>query len=173
MSNKLAKSEDEKKLVFKRDESNLKNAPTILALVLPICMIAMIGLVVFGLISAFSGDYIRTIVCAVVFLVLLMFGRYCDTLNWIRNLEYSFENGRFDCFYNLDSSMLPTSNSKVYVYINEIDSYKVTKNNIVVYGSISKVAPMQKTKTTKKYKFVNIPEYTDSICKLLDVMIEG
>lgn len=167
MSVSLVKDND---YIVKRDERKLKNAKPILAPILSIAMLVMIAMVVMFIINIVSKSYVTAGICAVVFVALGAFGMYCDTLNWIYNVEYVLKPDKFEYRYNLDSSLLPVSNSKVTVTIGKLNRYKVSGNNIVVYGEIIKRAPMQKPKSLKKFKFANVPEKEDVICKYFDTI---
>lgn len=166
MSSNLIKESDD--TVIKRDERNLKNAKPILAPILSVSMLVMVAMVVMIIIKLIVGDYKTVVICALVFMLLGAYGMYCDTLNWIYNVEYRLGNDKFEYRYNLDANLLPVSNSKVVVTINHLKDYKVVGNKIIVHGEIIKKAPMQKPKEYKKFKLANVPDKTEVICSYFD-----
>ena len=169
MNIKFVKS-DSNHVIFKRDETNLKTANPIFVPILSISMSIMIVQIIVFIIMIMQGDYVKAGIASGIFILLLIFGMYCDTLNWFRNLEYSFFDNKLDYRYDLESSILPISNAKVHITINRIDKYEITSKFIIVYGEIIKKVPMQGPKTMKKFKFVNLSEYTTDICSCLDAM---
>ena len=142
---------------FVRDEHNLRFAPAWLVYVLAVAIIVMVVAFVLAVCKFISGNYVVSGIWCGIGVILAIFGRICDHLEWHRNVKYSFEDDKFIYSYDLDKDVLPTGNPKVKFEISNIMSIKSHGNVIVVAGDIIKHAPMGQVKTLTKAKLSDIP----------------
>ena len=76
--------------IFERNEDGMKFVTAPFILFIFICIILMVGSFISAMIDIFSSHYEYVLVKFAVFLMLLMFGIWADTLNWFSGVKYSF-----------------------------------------------------------------------------------
>lgn len=155
--------------IYKRNETNLKNAPSFLAPLLTVSMFAIFILLGFCIHALIVQNKVEFIVCISIIVSLLIFGWECDQLNWYYNIEYDFSKNNMLIYrYDLDSRIIPSKNNTVIVKIKDIKKIKEKNHELIIYGNINKKVPLSKEKKLNKISIVKIPEYNKEIIEKLN-----
>lgn len=154
--------------VFKRDESSVKVVPTFLIPLVAFTTLIMFILFVIAIVFCFKHSYTKAGIFGGVALVLFIFGKFCDTLEWHRNVTYEFKDGKLFYTYDLDGNVIPTSSSTVTVVVNSIREIKAKRHHILIKGDIVKKHPLAHDKHVGKFDLSDVTGSHDEIMKCLE-----
>lgn len=158
---------------YVRDESNIKFIPTLCIPLLVLSILASLLLFILLVISCIQQNWTHAGCEAAGIALLLIFGIYCDHLDWHRNAQFVVDGNRLTYYYDLDGKVLPTSNVEVCVKFRKVTRVDELKNgSIKVYGDIEKKAPMGKPKLSHKFILKNFGEHHDAIVAALKTKIK-
>jgi hypothetical protein len=163
---------------YKRDETSIKFVSSKLICVLALSIALMTASVIGAFIFFIEGRCVAAVLCVAAACLLFAFGKYCDGLEWFRDVEYVFYGSKFKYTYKLDSTVLPVSHADVSVAVKKVDSIKVVKDRhghiigFKVTGELIKNAPMQKPRTINSFVMKDVPDCHDEIAERLSKMFD-
>lgn len=158
---KLVKVEE----VYKRDESKIKLCPAWVIYTMPLVLILMVVSVVL-MVSGFRGT--SGYVGLILFLLSFFWSIYSDKLfSMYENCRITFKKDCVVYQYDLNRSVMPSSNVTTTITISEISKIKVKRKSIVVKGRISRRAPLKKEVQIKKVELpIDFVERSEIVDKL-------
>lgn len=164
MGKKLSKVEAS----YRRDESKLRICPAWVIYSMPIVLVAMIVCFIEMLLT--YKDVAKFVTWCVIFLVLFCWSMISDKVfSMYENCRISFEEGKVVYEYDLNRSVMPSSNVTTTVIIYDISNIRVRKDTVVVKGNIIRKAPLKKDVQLKKVELpINFVERDEIIEKLLE-----
>ena len=134
--------------VFRRDESNIKIMPTWMIYSMPFLLLLDI---VSLILSILNYGTILGSVSLVVFVISFTWSIISDKVfSLYENCRISFSNNSIIYEYELNRSVMPSSNVTTTIIIKGIYSVKVKRKSVVIKGSISRIAPLKKPVEIKK-----------------------
>lgn len=162
-------------VVYKRDESKMHNAPNFLPVLLSIEVILIIVSLIYVFVSILthSTDSVGFLVFAVIAIVCIVHGTFCDYFyNWYENVRYEINNNKISYYYNLNECAL-SSNREVRIQIVSLTKFKLKgKKKVVLFGKFTKKAPLRNTKELNKITLqIDLTE-RDDIIKAFESIIE-
>lgn len=135
--------------VIKRDERNLRNLPdfivTLVGIDSLVCLISIIGIIS----SLFiKKDFVLWIILFGISVIFSIFSE--NFFNWYIGVQYTLNENRIEYSYRLNG--YSSSDKRVIVSIGNCNRHKVSNNGnkIIVYGNITKKAPLRKPKILNK-----------------------
>lgn len=158
---KLVKVEE----FYKRDESKIKLCPAWVIYTMPLVFILMLVSVVL-MVSGFrkTTGYIGL----VLFLLSFFWSIFSDKIfSMYENCRVLFKEDCVVYKYDLNRSVMPSSNVTTTVTLSEISKIKVKRKTIVVKGRISRRAPLKKEVQIKKVELpIDFVERSEIVNKL-------
>lgn len=132
-----------------RDESKLHKVPDWIIYTMPLNIFLMlIGIIL--VIVGIAKDGINYLGVGV-FTLTLFWGIFVDKyFNFYNNCRYDINTNKIIFMYDLSNSILPQTNCTVKIEVFKVTKLKARKNSVTVWGTISKSAPRQATKTLNK-----------------------
>lgn len=132
-----------------RDESKLHNVPDWVIYAMPLVLLLELVLGVIIVLNFMLGTINYYMVSS--FLLCIIWGKFVDLFfNFYNNCRYDFSTKSVVYRYDLSSSILPQTNCTVKIEVFKITKLRVRKKSVTVWGTISKTAPRQATKTLNK-----------------------
>lgn len=132
-----------------RDESKLHKVPDWVIYTMPLVLLFTIVFGIIIVLNFISGTINYSIVS--LFLVCIIWGKFVDLFfNFYNNCRYDFSTKSVVYRYDLSSSILSQTNCTVKIEVFKITKLRVRKKSVTVWGTISKTAPRQATKTLNK-----------------------
>ena len=134
--------------VYSRDESNIKIMPAWMIYSMPLVLVIM---VVSLIITIFNFGTIMGWVFLGVFTLSLIWSIISDKIfSLYENCRISFKKDSVVYEYELNKSVMPSSNVTTVITIKDICNVRVRKKTVIVKGSISKRAPLKKVENIRK-----------------------
>ncbi len=162
MGNKLAKVEES----YRRDESKIRICPAWVIYSMPIVLVAMIVCFIEMLLT--YKEIAKFVTWCAIFLVLFCWSMVSDKIfSMYENCRISFEEGKIVYKYDLNRSVMPSSNVTTTIIIYDISNIRVRGDVVVIKGNITRKAPLKKDVHLKKVELpINFVEKDEIIEKL-------
>lgn len=168
--------------MYVRDESKKHNASVGVILISPVILLALVVGFLYGIYGClgFMGVVTTNVVRdLLVSAVLIIIGVVWDCIckyyyNFYEKCKLEFKNKSILYTYDLNGSLIASSNITTKITIKNLKRFKLKgKNSIILYGDITKKAPLRKDKTLKKIElpidFKERDEIIENLMKLCEV----
>lgn len=160
---KLVKSK-----VFKRDESNIRICPAWVIYSMPFVMLGMV-------ISIVCAIVYQSVLWCVGYTILLFWSIFSDKyFSMYENCKIEFKEDCVVYSYDLNRSVMPSSDVTTRLYITKISKIKVKRNTLILKGCIVRKAPLKQQREKGKISVpINFTEREEIISLLKERMVSN
>lgn len=134
--------------IYKRDESSIKIMPAWMIYTMPFVLVVMLVSIILTICN--FGSTVGW-VCLGIFVLSFIWSIISDKIfSLYENCRISFKKDSVVYEYELNKSVMPSSNVTTTVIIKDISKVKVRGKSVIIKGSISRRAPLKKLVEIRK-----------------------